>query len=192
MRKLIVANMVSLDGFVAGPGDDPAALPMDGSFDAYNAERLRKADTFLLGRCTYEMFKGFWPSVADDPEAPDAHREFSKLENDVEKIVVSDTLTDEETDPWRDTTRIVSRADAHHAIEELKAGKGRQILVTGSHVLWNDLLARGLVDELHLMIGPVVLGEGTPAFTSPPPPLRTIGVRRMPDSENLLVRYGMA
>jgi hypothetical protein len=69
MRKLIVTNIVSLDGYFEGPGKDILALPMDMSFDTHNAERLREADTELLGRTTYEGFKGFWPGVADDPRA---------------------------------------------------------------------------------------------------------------------------
>lgn len=63
MRKLIVSNIVSLDGYCAGPGGDVMALPMDDSFDTYNVERLQAADTLLLGRKTYELFKGFWPQM---------------------------------------------------------------------------------------------------------------------------------
>jgi len=65
------------------------------------------------------------------------------------------------------------------------------ILMFGSHTLWNDLLAHGLVDELHLMIGPVVLGEGTPAFEGRPAgvALRRIDVRGLEGSHSLLVRY---
>jgi len=61
MRKLIVTNIVSLDGYFEGPGGNVMALPMDHTFDAYCAERLRAADTLLLGQNTYQMFKGFWP-----------------------------------------------------------------------------------------------------------------------------------
>jgi dihydrofolate reductase len=67
MRKLIVSNIMSLDGYYEGPGKNVMVLPMDEAFDTYNAERLRAADTLLLGRNTYDGFKGFWPSVADDP-----------------------------------------------------------------------------------------------------------------------------
>ena len=66
MRKLIVANIVSLDGYYEGPGGNVTVLPMDHTFDAYNAERLAAAGTLLLGRKTYEMFKGFgrrWPTI---------------------------------------------------------------------------------------------------------------------------------
>jgi len=60
MGKLIVTNIVSLDGYYEGPGGNVMVLPMDQGFDAYNVERLREADTLLLGRNSYELFKGFW------------------------------------------------------------------------------------------------------------------------------------
>jgi dihydrofolate reductase len=63
------------------------------------------------------------------------------------------------------------------------------ILVFGSHVLWNDLLAAGLVDELHLMVTPVVVGEGTPLFTSSPTSLRLVGTRIWENSGNVLLQY---
>jgi dihydrofolate reductase len=168
MRKLIVTNIVSLDGYYEGPDGNVMVLPMDQSFDAYNAERLRAADTLLLRRNTYEGFKSFWPGMADAPDA--THREISRLDDAIEKLVVSDTLGADQTDPWRDTTRIVRRADAHAQIAELKRGPGRDILVFGSRTLWNDLLKAALVDELHLMVGAVVVGAGTPAFGNPPAP----------------------
>jgi dihydrofolate reductase len=67
MRKLIVCNIMSLDGYYEGPGGNVMVLPLDQAFDAYNAERLRAADTLLLGRTTYDGFKGFWPSVERHP-----------------------------------------------------------------------------------------------------------------------------
>src|SRR5262245_39355088 len=74
MRKLIVCNIISLDGYYEGQGRNAMLLPLDQAFDACNAEGLRTADTRLLGRRSYEGFKGFWPSVADDPYPTlDAH-----------------------------------------------------------------------------------------------------------------------
>jgi len=196
MRKLIVSNAMSLDGFYEGPGKNVMALfdyrwdyPTDESFDAYNAERLRAADTLLLGRVSYEGFKGFWPSVADDPNATPLQREISQLNDAIDKVLVSDSLTSEESDPWHNT-RIISRADAHEQIAELTHQTGKDILVFGSRTLWNDLLDHDLVDELHLMMGPVVLGAGTPLFDGQPAvSLRLIGTRTWDGSGNVLVRY---
>ena len=197
MRKIIVCNIMSLDGYYEGPGKNVMALfdyrwdayPTDESFDAYNAERLRAADTLLLGRTSYEGFKGYWPPVADDPNATPIQREISRLNNAIDKVVISDSLTPEETEPWHNT-RIIRRADAHEQIAALKRQTGKDILVFGSHTLWNDLLANDLVDELHLMIGPVVLGAGTPIFDGRSAvSLRLIDTSTWDGSGNVLVRY---
>jgi dihydrofolate reductase len=192
MRKLIVCNIMSLDGYYEGPGNNVMVLPMDEFFDAYNAERLRAADTLLLGRVSYDGFRSFWPSVADDPSPQwtPIHREISRLDNAIDKVVISDSMTSEQTEPWHNNTRIIRRADAHEQIAELKRQSGKDILMFGSHILWNDLLARDLVDELHLMIGPVILGDGTPIFDSQPEvSLGLIDMRKWDDSDNILVRY---
>ena len=190
MRKLIVVNIVSLDGRYEGAGGDIMALPFDAGFSAYNVERLRAADTLLLGRVTFEEFKGYWPSVGEDPDADPIEREISQRNSATEKVVVSDSLTPAQTAPWHNT-RIVKRADAHAAIAELKRQPGGEMLTFGSHTLWNDLLVAGLVDELHLMIGPAVLGGGTPVFEGTSRvDLRLLESRTLPNSELVLVRYG--
>jgi dihydrofolate reductase len=197
MRKLIVANMMSLDGYFEGPNKDVLALfsyrrkayPKDDSFDVYNAERLRAADTLLLGRISYLMFKSYWPTVADDPKVSPVEREISRLNNKIEKVVISNSLTESETDPWRNT-RIIHRKNAHKQIAALKRQSGKDILVFGSHVLWNDLLEHDLLDELHLMTGPVVLGAGTPLFVGQQAEkLRLIDAFTWDGSGNVLARY---
>jgi dihydrofolate reductase len=194
LRTLVVHNLVSLDGFSTGPGGDLMVLPFDSAFDEACAERLRAAHALLLGRTTYMGLKSYWPSVADDPEADDVNREISRRDGELDKVVVSDTLTPEETEPWRETTEIVPRDRAHERVAELKRGDGGEILVFGSRTLWNDLLAAGLVDELHLMVGPVVLGDGVPAFVgAPDASLRLLDApRTWEGSANVLLRYGVA
>lgn len=188
MRKLIVCNIISVDGFYAGPNDDVMALPFDEPFSQYNAERLRAADALLLGRRTFEGFRDYWPQVADDPSQPELEREISRLNTAMDKVVISDTLTDADLGPYTNV-RVVPRSEARDAIGELKNGPGREILVFGSHVMWNDLLTAGLVDELHLMIGSAFLGTGVPVFDGPRTDLRLVEARQMGSSQLLLARY---
>jgi dihydrofolate reductase len=200
MRRLIVANIMSLDGYVAGPGGNVMALAMDDFFDEHNLERLWAADTLLLGATTYLGLKGYWPAVAADPtkspavaanpEVAEVHRETGERNHQIHKLVVSDSLSAGDTAPWTETTSIVRRADAHQVVAGCKQQPGKDILMFGSRTLWNDLLAAGLVDELHLMVGACVLGGGIPAFgAGPVPPLRLADVRRQEGSESLLLRY---
>jgi len=191
MRKIIVYNIISLDGYHTGPGNDVSVMfPMMGGrvFNAYNAELLRTADLFLVGRVSFELFQSFWPKVAENPTSDEwtpEQREIVQEGKSVNTIVVSDTLTGN----WPDI-RIIRRADAYQQIAELKRQTGKDILMTGSRTLWNDLLAHDLIDEIHLMIGNVVLGEGVPVFVGKPPAsLRLIDVRSWEDSDNILVRY---
>jgi dihydrofolate reductase len=194
MRKLIVISIVSLDGFVAGPGGNVMVLPMDHSFDEYNLEHMKAAGTSVLGRTSYDFFKAFWPTVDGNAAFGPVQQEFSRLDNAIPKVVVSDTLAMDETAPWTDTTTIVRRADAHQAIAELKQGDESQgeIVIWASHILWNDLLAAGLVDELHLMVGAVALGEGVPAFEGDEiPALTLLDTRTWEGSSNVLHRYAV-
>jgi len=128
--------------------------------------------------------------VAANPDVAELHRETGQRNNEIQKVVVSDALTPDDTAPWTETTTIVPRADARQAVAELKDQPGKDILMFGSRTLWNDLLVAGLVDELHLMVGATVLGGGTPAFgAAPVPPLRLVNTRRRDGSDNLLLRY---
>lgn len=131
--------------------------------------------------------------MADHPDTTPTHREISRLEDAIDKVVVSNSLTAEQTERWRDTTRIVRRADAHEQIAELKRRSGKDILVFGRRTLWNDLLTAGLVDDLHLIVGPVVVGEGTPAFGSATAaPSRLLDTQTWEGSNNVLFQYAAA
>lgn len=202
MRKLIVSSIMSLDGYVEGPGGNVMVLPMDAFFDEHNLERQRAADTLLLGATTYLGLKSYWPAVADDPAVSpavlndpavaDLHQETGRRNNEMQKVVVSDALTVDDTAPWTDTTTILRRADAHQAVAQLKNQPGKDILMFGSRTLWNDLLVAGLVDELCLMVGAAVVRGGTPAFDGRPvPSLRLLESRRRDGSENVLLRYAV-
>lgn len=180
-----------LDGFFSGPGGNVMAMPFDNGFSDYNAERLRAADTLLLGHKSYEGFRSYWPAIAEDVTQPAVEREISRLNAAIEKVVVSNSLKPDEVEGWG-TTRVVQRADAHKEVAALKESPGREILIFGSHLLWNDLLGSGLVDELHFMIVAGVVGEGVRAFeTKPPGSLRLLETRTFDGSSLLLARYAV-
>lgn len=190
MRKLIVYNVISLDGYHTGPNNEVSVMfpMMGGVFDTYTAELLRRADVHLVGRISFELFHSFWPKVAEHPDSEEwtpQQRELSQAGRSVKAIVVSDTLTGD----WP-AIRIIRRADAYEQLAELKRQPGKDILITGSRTLWNDLLAADLIDEIHLMLGNLVLGEGVPVFVGQAPAsLRLLEVRRWEDSDNVLLRY---
>jgi dihydrofolate reductase len=195
LRKLIVVSMMSLDGFYAGPDGDLMLLPFDGgAFDTYNLERIQAANTVLLGTRSYKGFSDYWPAVVHDEGASAASRRFSSIYNEVEKVVVSDsTSLPAEGHPWAATTRIVPRAGAREEVARLKEQNGGEIVTWGSRTLWQDLLRYGLVDELHLMVGAITVGDGIGLFDSAwKPDLRLIDAQAFDGSDDVLLTYQVA
>ena len=126
-----------------------------------------------------------------DPSVAELHRETGRRTDAMRKVVVSDSLSEADTAPWA-TTTIVRRTDAHEAVAALKERPGADILMVGSRTLWHDLLVAGLVDELYVMVGAVVLCGGTPTFgTGPIPPLHLLDLTRQEGSSTVLVRYAV-
>jgi dihydrofolate reductase len=159
MRRIVVTEFISLDGVVEDPGgsegykhggwrfkfNDPAEMQ-------YKVEETFAHDAMLLGRVTYEGFAAAWPGRTDDAG-------FADRFNSMKKYVVSSTLTDP---AW--TNSEVLGPDLKAEVERIKGEPGGDIIVHGSVRLVQSLLALGLVDELRLMMFPVVLGSGKRLF----------------------------
>lgn len=194
--SVIVSNIVSLDGFYEGPDGHPMDLNMDEAFGAYNLERIQHAGCVLLGRRSFEMFSGHWPGVAEAPEDPhdrtvsDVNREMSRRYNAVGKHVVSDTYSVPTDNPWHGTTSVLAGADVASWVTRQRDRDEGDVLIFGSRILWNSLLAQGLVDELHLMISPGAVGAGTPLFAGPCE-LALRSSRRFDGSDNVLLCYAV-
>jgi dihydrofolate reductase len=165
--RIVITEFISLDGVVQAPGGpqedtdggfahggwshpyfDPEVL--GGAFD----EGLRNAEALLYGRRTYLTMAGAWPERAGDP--------FADRLNSLKKYVVTDTLGDDEL-TWNNTTRIPG-GEAVARIRELREREGGDLAMMGSPTLVRTLIQEGLVDELQLVVMPVLLGGGKSIF----------------------------
>lgn len=161
MGKLVVTEFVTLDGVMEDPGGAEKdrfdrggwAFQFDRGEDGdrFKFDELLAADAQLLGRVTYEGFAKAWPTMNDNP--------FGEKMNSMPKFVVSSTL---ENPTWNNTT--VLRGDLAEEVGKVKEQFEGDILVAGSAQLVQGLVANDLVDELHLMVFPVVLGAGKRLF----------------------------
>lgn len=191
MAKIVVSSMVSLDGYTEGKGGDVSQMPMDLAFAEHNADRVRAAGRLLFGATTYRGMMQYWPARVDDPEAiPEDRYIASRYASDLALTVVSDTLADDDVTVWRERTEIVRRVDAHDHLQRLREREVDDILVFGSRTFWTDLLAHGLVDELHLLIGPKVVAGDHRAFEGVPAlDLELLGVRTWRQSDVAVLTY---
>jgi dihydrofolate reductase len=156
MGRIIVTEFISLDGVVEDPGGSEDFKHSGWSFEIdrgdegnkFKLDELMEAEALLLGRVTYEGFAEAWPE-RDDPQG------FAKKFNSMPKYVVSSTLSDPE---WNNST--VLEGDVVESVKKLKDEIDGEIHIHGSIQLAQALLDAGLVDQLNLMVFPVVLGAG--------------------------------
>jgi dihydrofolate reductase len=151
MRKVIASELVSVDGVIESP-ERWAFLYSNDEMEEANAAGMAASDAMLLGRVTYEELAAYWPYQPGGVPMVD-------YINSVRKLVVSATLEEVE---WNNSTLI--KGDVAEEIAELKRRPGKDITVLGSGVLVRWLLREGLLDELRLMVFPVVLGGGKRLF----------------------------
>ncbi len=147
MRKIVAGLFVSLDGVIESP-DKWSMQYFNEELGQTVGELMAASDTLLLGRKTYEEFAAAFAN--DTSGSPDA-----AMMNGFQKVVVSNTLTQAD---WQNST--VLNGDAAEGVARLKQQPGGTIGMSGSNTLLRSLLRQGLVDELHLLVVPVVVGSG--------------------------------
>src|SRR5215218_8639837 len=153
MRKVIASELVSLDGVMEKP-EEWAFSYSNNEMEEANASGMANSDAMLLGRVTYEEFASYWP-YQNSAEQP-----YTDYLNNTPKYVVSTTL--EEPLEWQNSTLI--KGNVVEEITKLKQQPGRDITILGSGTLVRSLLQEDLLDELSLMVHPVVLGSGKRLF----------------------------
>jgi len=161
MRKLIVEEWMSLDGYVAdknGRLDFFTHLsPQQNTYsDADQLRFLDTVDTILLGRKTYDLFVDFWPAANTETEV------IADRLNEIDKVVLSGSLQQAPWGNWKAAT--VISGDAVQAIQRLKALPGKNIVLWGSISLVQLLVKEGLADELHIQLCPALTGGGRRLF----------------------------
>jgi dihydrofolate reductase len=151
MRKIVVSEFVSLDGVFENPGWTFQFGSKEQ--EQFKYDELKASDALLLGRVTYEGFAAAWPTMLEQTG------DFGVRMNDYPKYVVSTTL---EKADWKNSSLIQS--NIAEEICNLKEQKGKDILVGGSATLVTSLLQHNLVDEVKLLVFPIVLGSGKKLF----------------------------
>jgi dihydrofolate reductase len=183
MGRIVVTEFVSLDGVMEDPGGAEDfkhggwsfEIPRGDEGDTFKLDETMDSEALLLGRVTYEGFADAWPSRSG---------EFAEKFNNMPKYVVSSTLDDP---GWTNST--VLDADLEEAVSEVKEKHDGDVVVHGSAQLVQELLDRDLVDELRLMVFPVVLGSGKRLFgeTSDKKRLRLADSKTVGEGVSILV-----
>jgi dihydrofolate reductase len=166
MRKIIAGLFISLDGVVEAP--ETWQFPyFNDEMGETVASQAAQSDTMLLGRKTYEEFAAYWPNVSKDEP-------FADVMNDTPKLVASTTLDHVD---WQNSTLI--EGDVTTELTRIKQDSGRDISITGSPTLVRSLLKDGVLDELRLLVHPIVVGHGKRLFeeTDAPIPFKLVDAK---------------
>ncbi len=158
MRKVIMFNRISLDGYFAGPnGELDWSIP-DLELDK-DVHQVGSADTALFGRITYQLFESYWPHALENPSASKEERKTAEELNQMTKVVFSKTL---QTVTW-ENSRLIS-GDLTGEVSKLRQGNGSDILIFGSGTIVQQLTNAGLIDEYVIIVTPIILGAGKLLF----------------------------
>lgn len=154
-------NLISVDGFFAGPHGNIDWHNVDDEFNAFAVEQMKTFDTILFGRTTYQLFESYWPVALKDLKTSKEDREIAQIIDDSNKIVFSKTL---DTVTWNNTKLF----DEIHQeeIKKLRQKKGKDVVILGSGTIVQAMTNLDLIDEYRLLVNPIILGKGKPLFAN--------------------------
>jgi dihydrofolate reductase len=159
MRKVILSNMVTLDGFFEGPNKELDWHIVDEEFNQYANDLLSNVDALLFGRVTYQLMADYWPAAATNPSTSKSDLEIADKMNNIPKIVFSTTLQEVK---WNNS-RLVKENIAEE-ISKMKQQPGKDMVIFGSGSIVSTFMQLGLIDEYRVIVNPIVLGNGKPLF----------------------------
>lgn len=197
MRRIVMFNRVTADGYFAGPDGNLDWVVPDQDLDRSAAEAIERSgtDTILFGRRTYELFEAFWPHALDDsPTSPDPHdagrlspemRAMAIMLNETPKLVFSRTLKEV---TWKNS-RLLHTLDPRE-IEVMKRQPGKDMIIFGSGSIVSQLTQHGLIDEYQFVVSPILLGNGRPLLSGVSTSLKLeLQEAKKYSSGNVMLRY---
>ncbi len=159
MRKIIVLNRISVDGYYSGPNGESHEWFVNDPKIEKAAHKMMEPDTVLMGRITYQLFESYWPKAATDKNLPIDAQEMGRELNEMTKLVFSRTLDDVN---WENA--VLVKNNLTEVARELKREPGGDIVIFGSGTIVQQLTAQALIDEYIFVVTPVILGEGKSFF----------------------------
>ncbi len=181
MRKVIVSNLVSLDGFIARSNGDLDWFVVNDEFFNYSYDLLTKVDTILFGRNTYQGMANYWPT-ANPGDSPMVDKM-----NQHTKIVFSTTLDSTPWGAWNNARLVKDEIGAE--ITNLKQQSGKDMVIYGSGSIVSILAQLGLIDEYQLVICPVILGKGISQFKDVEPSIKLNLIESRPFKNGSILSY---
>src|SRR5260370_18564684 len=159
MRKIIAFDLVTIDGFFAGPNGEIDWHNYDDEMGAHSLEQLKTLGALIFGRTTYEMMASFWPT----PDGVKSEPVVAAIMNSIPKTVFSESLKEVRDGPLWKNVRVLHEIEPEEIIK-MKEQEGGDIAIFGSGTIVEQFTSFGLIDEYRLIVNPLVLGNGKQLF----------------------------
>ena len=159
-RTCVLSIVVSVDGYINGPGGEFIAPAWSADLDAWTAGHAARYDKMLFGRAAWESLADYWPTAETDPETPPAAMDLARFMNGTRKIVFSRTLRD--AGKWANSE--IADTDVATIVAREKTRQGKDMVIFAGARFAQTALAAGVVDELSLLVIPELFGHGTRLF----------------------------